>query len=80
MPGSLAVGSLIVGFYRESKLIHVAKIKNGFVPLTRREIFRKIKESGYRKMPFRKLAGEPQRSMGSGTYCGRYEEVRVGSS
>jgi ATP-dependent DNA ligase len=31
-------------YYHETKLIYVAKIKNGFVPLTRREIFEILKK------------------------------------
>jgi len=42
VPGSLGVESIILGYYEEKNLVYVAKIKNGFVPLTRRKIFEKL--------------------------------------
>ena len=39
IPGPHGLDSIIVGYYRESKLIYVARIRNGFVPLTRRQVF-----------------------------------------
>jgi ATP-dependent DNA ligase len=36
--GPQGVEAVIVGFYRESKLIYVARVRNGFVPATRRQV------------------------------------------
>jgi len=35
--------ALIVGYYEGEKLIYVAKVRNGFVPALRREVFQKFK-------------------------------------
>src|SRR5215467_15711291 len=35
--------SIIVGYYQDGKLLYVAKIRNGFVPNTRREVAAKLK-------------------------------------
>jgi bifunctional non-homologous end joining protein LigD len=66
VPGSLGVESLIVGFYRESELIYVAKIKNGFAPLMRREIFEKAKKLITSKCPFVNLPESHKGRWGQG--------------
>jgi ATP-dependent DNA ligase len=35
--------ALIVGYYEAGKLYYVAKVRNGFVPLVRRDVYRKFK-------------------------------------
>jgi ATP-dependent DNA ligase len=32
-----------VGYYKESELIYVARVRNGFVPATRRQLFAKLR-------------------------------------
>lgn len=39
VPGAHGVESIIVGYYKETELIYVARVRNGFVPLTRRQVF-----------------------------------------
>lgn len=39
VPGAHGVEAIIVGYYKESELIYVARVRNGFVPATRRQIF-----------------------------------------
>lgn len=34
---------VIVGYYETGKLYYVAKMRNGFVPLVRQEVYRKFK-------------------------------------
>jgi len=52
MPGPHGFDSLIVGYYRGKDLVYVARVRNGFVPLQRRQIFRKIRGLVSPKMPF----------------------------
>ena len=37
IPGAQGVDSIIVGFYRGPDLVYVARVRNGFVPATRRQ-------------------------------------------
>jgi bifunctional non-homologous end joining protein LigD len=42
-PGTIGFDSLVVGFYERKKLLYVARVRAGFVPVTRREIYAKLK-------------------------------------
>lgn len=53
--------ALIVGFYRGNDLIYAAKVRAGFVPTTRREVFARIKDLQTSKCPFVNL---PERGEG----------------
>jgi DNA ligase D-like protein (predicted ligase) len=66
VPGSLGVESLIVGYYRKNELIYVAKIKNGFVPLVRRELFEKLQKMISAKCPFVNLPESHKGRWGQG--------------
>jgi len=52
IPGSHGFDSLIVGYYRGKDLVYAARVRNGFVPLQRRQIFEKIRGLISPKMPF----------------------------
>jgi DNA ligase D-like protein (predicted ligase) len=43
IPGSHGVDSIIVGYYRGKDLVYVARVRNGFVPATRRMVYEKLK-------------------------------------
>jgi ATP-dependent DNA ligase len=43
IPGARGVDSIIVGHYRGSDLIYVARVRNGFVPATRRLVLGKLR-------------------------------------
>lgn len=43
VPGAHGVDSLIVGYYKGSELVYVARVRNGFVPETRRQVFAKLR-------------------------------------
>jgi len=43
MPGPHGVDSIIVGYYRGKDLVYVARVRNGFVPATRRMVYEKLK-------------------------------------
>ena len=34
----------MVGYYRGKDLVYVARVRNGFVPASRRQVFEKIRE------------------------------------
>jgi DNA ligase D-like protein (predicted ligase) len=44
--------SLIVGYYRGKDLVYVARVRNGFVPASRRQVFEKIRPLVSPTMPF----------------------------
>src|SRR5258706_15844910 len=52
MPGPQGVDSIIVGYYRGKDLYYVARVRNGFVPATRRMVHEKLKPLVTDKCPF----------------------------
>jgi DNA ligase D-like protein (predicted ligase) len=44
--------ALIVGYYEGGKLYYVAKVRNGFVPRVRQEVYRRFKDLGTDTCPF----------------------------
>jgi DNA ligase D-like protein (predicted ligase) len=51
-PGGNGFDALIVGFYRGKDLFYAARVRAGFVPATRREVFSKIRHLKVSKCPF----------------------------
>jgi len=64
VPGAHGVDSVIIGFYRRSELVYVARVRNGFVPETRRQVFARLRPLVAPDCPFvnlpekEKVAGE----------------------
>ena len=52
MPGTHGLDSIIVGYYRGKDLIYVARVRNGFVPASRRQLFGKLRPSVISECPF----------------------------
>jgi ATP-dependent DNA ligase len=52
IPGPHGFDSLIVGYYRGKDLVYVARVRNGFVPASRRQVFEKIRHLASPTMPF----------------------------
>jgi DNA ligase D-like protein (predicted ligase) len=52
VPGSHGLDSLIVGYYKGPDLIYIARVRNGFVPATRRQVFAKLKHMTVPNCPF----------------------------
>ena len=52
IPGPHGVDSIIVGYYRGKDLVYVARVRNGFVPATRRMVYEKLKPLIIDKCPF----------------------------
>ena len=55
MPGAYGFDALLVGVYENKQLIFVAKVKNGFVPRLRDEIFPTLKTLRAAHCPFANL-------------------------
>ena len=58
--------ALIVGFYRGKDLMFAGRVRAGFVPATRREVFAKIKELEIPKCPFANLPEKEPGRWGQG--------------
>ncbi len=55
IPGPHGLDSLIVGYYQGKDLIYVARVRNGFVPASRRQVFERIRHLVSPTMPFANL-------------------------
>jgi ATP-dependent DNA ligase len=55
IPGPHGFDSLIVGYYCGKELVYVARVRNGFVPASRRQVFEKIRPLVSPTMPFANL-------------------------
>jgi DNA ligase D-like protein (predicted ligase) len=55
IPGLHGFDSLIVGYYLGNDLIYVARVRNGFVPASRRQVFERIRHLVFSTMPFANL-------------------------
>ena len=60
-PGSHGFDALIVGYYRGQELLFAARVRAGFVPATRREVFAQIRPLKSDQCPFANL---PERTEG----------------
>jgi ATP-dependent DNA ligase len=66
VPGAHGLESIIVGYYKESELIYVAKVRNGFAPATRRPIFGKLRPLVVADCPFSNLPETHEGRWGTG--------------
>ena len=55
IPGALGVDAIVVGYYRGEDLLYVARVRNGFVPASRRQVFARLKPLLTPKCPFANL-------------------------
>ena len=60
-PGGNGFDALIIGFYRGKNLLFAARVRAGFIPATRREVFKQIVRFKTAKCPFANL---PQKDAG----------------
>ena len=65
-PGTHGFDALIVGFYRGKDLIYAARVRAGFIPATRREVFAQIKHLKTAKCPFVNLPEQADGRWGQG--------------
>lgn len=52
IPGPHGADSVIVGYYCDKDLVYVARVRNGFVPATRRMVYEKLKPLVIDRCPF----------------------------
>jgi DNA ligase D-like protein (predicted ligase) len=74
VPSNLGVDSLVVGFYRGKDLIYASRVRAGFVPATRREVFEKIKHLKTTICPFANLPEPTAGRWGQGLTAEKMEE------
>jgi DNA ligase D-like protein (predicted ligase) len=65
-PGSSGFDALIVGFYQGKDLLFASRVRAGFVPATRRDVFAKIKGQKTAKCPFANLPEKSEGRWGQG--------------
>jgi len=65
-PGSNGFDALIVGFYRGKDLMFAGRVRAGFVPASRREVFAQIKGLNTTKCPFANLPEKSEGRWGQG--------------
>jgi ATP-dependent DNA ligase len=75
--GNHGVESIIVGFYRGSDLLYVARVRAGFVPATRGQVFAKLQPLRYRPALCESSRGG-KGTLGNRPRSGGHEEVRLG--
>jgi ATP-dependent DNA ligase len=74
IPSNLGVDSLVVGFYRGKDLIYASRVRAGFVPASRREVFEKIKHLKTPKCPFANLPEPAAGRWGQGLTAEKMKE------
>jgi bifunctional non-homologous end joining protein LigD len=52
IPSNLGLDSIVIGFYEGKDLYYAARVRAGFVPATRRQIFTQIRHLETKKCPF----------------------------
>jgi DNA ligase D-like protein (predicted ligase) len=65
-PGGIGFDALILGFYRGKDLFFAARVRAGFVPATRRQVFAKLKDLNIEKCPFVNLPEQSEGRWGQG--------------
>jgi ATP-dependent DNA ligase len=66
IPGTHGLDSIIVGYYRGKDLIYVARVRNGFVPASRRQVFEKLRLLVIPECPFGNLPEKHRSRWGEG--------------
>ena len=76
VPGSRGFDSLIVGVYEKKRLQYVAKVRNGFVPRTRDDIFPALKKLMIDECPFANLPEKKATRWGEALTAEKMKECR----
>jgi bifunctional non-homologous end joining protein LigD len=66
LPGSHGLDSIIVGYYKGDNLVYVARVRNGFVPASRRQVFEKLRSLVIPQCPFANLPETHRSRWGEG--------------
>jgi DNA ligase D-like protein (predicted ligase) len=73
-PSANGVDALVVGFYKGKDLIYTGRVRAGFVPATRTEVFAKIKHLKTDKCPFSNLPEKAAGRWGAGLTAEKMKE------
>ena len=73
-PGSNGIDALLVGYYDETGLRFAGKVRAGFVPHLRREVFKALKPHHVDECPFVDL---PSRSPSRVQFVGRFHTTEI---
>ena len=76
VPGTRGFDCLLVGVYEKKKFLYVAKVKDGFVPRIRDEIFPALKERQTAKCPFANLPETKATRWGEALTAEKMKECR----
>jgi bifunctional non-homologous end joining protein LigD len=76
IPGAHGFDALLVGVYEKKDLMFVAKVKNGFVPRIRDELFPVLKELRIVHCPFTNLPEERASRWGESLTAEKMEQCR----
>ena len=79
IPGPHGFDSLIVGYYEGKDLLYVARVRNGFIPASRRHVYQKIRHL-VTNDALRKPAGHAQIKMGRRTHGGENDAMRLAAT
>jgi DNA ligase D-like protein (predicted ligase) len=66
VPGPHGLDSIIVGYYKGDDLVYVARVRNGFVPASRRQVFEKLRSLVIPECPFVNLPETHRSRWGEG--------------
>ena len=76
IPGARGFDALLVGVYEKKRLIFVAKVKNGFVPRIRDELFPALKALQTAQCPFKNLPEKRASRWGESLTAEKMEQCR----
>ena len=76
IPGARGFDALLVGVYEKKELIFVAKVKNGFVPRIRDELFPALKALQTAQCPFKNLPEKRASRWGESLTAEKMEQCR----
>jgi ATP-dependent DNA ligase len=68
--------ALVIGYYKDGKLMYAARTRNGFTPASRAELFRKIKPLEIADCPFTNLPERKAGRWGAGLTAAKMAECR----
>jgi ATP-dependent DNA ligase len=74
VPGTHGFDSLVIGFYRGSDFYYAARVRAGFVPATRRQVFEQIKHLKTETCPFVNLPEKQAGRWGQGLTAEKMNE------
>ena len=76
MPAVDNFDALISGYFTNGKLRYVARTRNGFTPITRQQVFRRLKPLEIPQCPFANLPEARSGRWGAGLTAAKMKECR----